>query len=315
MDGLKVVAFGRGELLHDSIVSVQNAGHDIRLIITTEPNPEHAVGVQDFESLATRIGAEFLISTRLSSREAQSAIARAAPDVAISVNWPRILGRSLHQFPAGALNAHAGDLPRYRGNAPVNWAMLDAESHIGVCVHFMNPDGADDGPVVERNRIEIGPDDYVGDVLAAIARTVPGMFVDALRKIRCGVRSGDCQQQDENRALRCFPRIPSHGLIDWEHDAEAVVRLVRATSRPYPGAFTFYRRLRLTVWRASLGEYPGAYRAVPGQVLSINADGTVDVNAGGHALRIEEVSYKGRDAPPAEFIRSIRHPFGLRPYN
>ncbi len=313
MVGLKVVAFGRGELLHDSIVSVQNAGHQVRLIITNEPHPEHAVGAQDFESLAKRIGAELLISTRLAGRRSRAAISRAAPDVAISANWPRILGRALHQFPGGALIAHAGDLPRYRGNAPVNWAMLDAESHIGVCIHFMNPDGADNGAVVERQRLEIGPDDYVGDLWAAITGVVPDMFVAALEKIGRGIRPEDCHQQDEDRALRCFPRSPAHGLIDWELDAEAVVRLVRATGKPYPGAFTLYRGLPLTVWRASIGEYPGAFRAVPGQVLSINSDGTVDVNAGDSVLRLEEVSYEGSDIPPARVIRSIRHPLGMPP--
>lgn len=278
-------------------------GHSIGLVWTAADSGGHAAGLADFQALARLAGAAFRVGRHIPP----DLPAAAGCELALSVNWPSLLPSSvLSAFPLGVLNAHAGDLPRYRGNACPNWAILQGEPHVGLCVHLM-VEALDAGPVLLREHFPLGCDTYIGEVYRWIMARIPEMLVAAGE----GLAEGRLRPvpQDEAMALRCYPRRPSDGRIDWSASAETILRLVRATSRPFDGAWSMLEaERRLTVWRASHID-AGRFLAVPGQVCF--ADRGMPVIATGEGcLRLDDMMVEGAEDEAAArraVLRSLRH--------
>jgi methionyl-tRNA formyltransferase len=222
------------------------------------------------------------------------------PKLAISMNWPSILGaEEIGLFQYGILNAHAGDLPRYRGNACPNWAILNGESRIGLCVHKMAPGAVDAGPILLKRYFELDATLDIGDVYRWLEHSIPEMFVEAVAAIERGDAALHEQPIDPSLSLRCFPRRPEDGAIDWTADNDAILRLVRASSRPFHGAFTTLEGSQLVrIWRAELHSMGFPYSAVPGQILQAEPTGVV-IACGAGSIRLKEATFAdGTDAVP-----------------
>lgn len=161
---MKVIALGRTEMLYESISKIKEGGHDIPLIITCGASPGYKILPADFERLAGIIGADFLLTERINDPEIIEKIKACGPDIAISVNWKNIIGQQvINCFPLGIINAHAGDLPRYRGNAVPNWAIINGEDKVVLTVHLMAPE-LDAGPVVLKRPMAIAESTYISEV-------------------------------------------------------------------------------------------------------------------------------------------------------
>jgi UDP-4-amino-4-deoxy-L-arabinose formyltransferase/UDP-glucuronic acid dehydrogenase (UDP-4-keto-hexauronic acid decarboxylating) len=210
------------------------------------------------------------------------------------------------QFQYGILNAHGGDLPRYRGNAPFAWALLNGEQMAGITIHRMD-DGLDTGPVFLKRFIPITSDTYIGDLYRELAAAVPAMFVEAVADIERGRQPSP----QTGPSLRGYPRRPSDAEIGWRCSAEHLARLVRASAEPFGGAYTCLGDQRLTIWRARPAEWAEAFSAVPGQVLARDPSGAVAIAAGVGVLEITEVQVaNGPRVSPASIIRSLRTRLG-----
>ncbi len=312
---MRFAALGRTHLLYDAIEACVAAGHDCVAIATAAPAAEYLRGPDDFRRLADRLGCAFVdAGSRLDAR-ARDAFERSQAEVAISVNWPVVLPGDVRAlFPLGVLNAHAGDLPRYRGNACPNWAILQGESTVVVSVHAM-VDEIDAGPVLLRRACPLDDHTYIGDVYAFLERAVPELFVEALALLVVGSADWQPQPRDPALALRCFSRRPEDGLIDWERPAVELARLVRASAEPLAGAFAFLDGSRITVWRAHAEPAVGLL-GVPGQVTEVRPSGEAAVLTRDGLLVLEIVEAGipadvpgdavGRRCPASELIRSSR---------
>lgn len=307
---MKFAAFGRTQVLLDSVLAATEAGHESCLIGTCMAEPEYNVDASDFEALAKRLECPFFDDVAINGKKYLALVREAGPDVAISVNWLTCIGREMRElFAYGVLNGHAGDLPRYRGNACPNWAILEGERHIAVTVHQMG-DGIDDGPVVLKRETPLTDDTYIGDVYDFIGQALPEMFVEAINGLADGSFDPQSRPQDPTAALRCYPRRPEDGHINWSQPVEMVHRLVRASSKPFAGAFTTLDgHARVTIWRAEIYEHPGAFLAVPGQVM-VAHEGDPVIACGEGALLLTEVACEGADGPDAArstILRSLRN--------
>jgi UDP-4-amino-4-deoxy-L-arabinose formyltransferase/UDP-glucuronic acid dehydrogenase (UDP-4-keto-hexauronic acid decarboxylating) len=301
---MRVAIIGRTSTLIASARKLAEAGHAIALVATARPAPEYASGEQEFAALAAEHGATFLSAATL-TREALAAVSPGI-DVAISLNYPTVIDQpAIDIFRLGILNAHGGDLPRYRGNACQAWALLRGERRIGLCVHRMVGGDVDAGDIVVRRYLDVTIDSRVGEVMAWMEREVPTLFVEAVARV--GEAGAVFERQDPAAALRCYPRRPEDGRIDWRADRETVLRLINASSEPYGGAFTTFRGDKLVVWRAVLAPEEGRYLAVPGQIARIDrAAGTADILTGGGAVRLIEVEIGGVRGTPAAAFKSTR---------
>jgi UDP-4-amino-4-deoxy-L-arabinose formyltransferase/UDP-glucuronic acid dehydrogenase (UDP-4-keto-hexauronic acid decarboxylating) len=307
---MKFAALGRTQLLYDSIRAAQRSGHEPVLIATSHAAPEYSVDADDFARLATDVGCVFLAGSRLVDDGALRAIEDSGAEVAISVNWPTLIPATVRTiFRHGIINAHAGDLPRYRGNAAPNWAILAGEDAVVLTLHEM-ADELDAGPVYLKRSFPLREEAYVREVYDFLERAAPDMFVEILSGLEAGTLVP--QPQDPSiRPLRAYPRLPRDGRIDWTVPAADIARLVRASAEPFAGAYTYLGLDRLVVWRACVAPAEFAILGVPGQVAHRTDTGAVAVVAGEGLLLLEEVENGSGRCKAGELIRSARDRLGL----
>jgi len=309
---MRVLAIGRTQFLYETIEKLRQSGHEIAGVLTGQAQPEYARKEEDFRRLAGEIGVAFRLDERINSEAAQNWIRACAADVAVSVNWRTRIGReTIDLLPHGVLNAHAGDLPRYRGNATVAWAILNGEREITLTIHKMD-EGLDSGDIVLQHRLPIAEDTYITQLYKAYETLVPDLFAQAVDGLASGRITPRPQPTDPALSLRCYPRLPRDGRIDWREQAVLLHRLVRASAEPYEGAYTFLDGRRLTIWRAKLERPPFPFLGTPGQVAEIRPEtGEAAVAANGGFLVLQEVETEqnGRVAA-ASAIVSIRARLG-----
>ena len=302
---MRIAIIGRTATLLESAQRLVEAGHRITHVITAKPAPEGEGTERDFRALAEAHGARFLSSATL-----EPAMLAGGADVGVSLNFPTVIDQpAIDALPFGILNAHGGDLPRYRGNACQAWALLQGETRIGLCIHRMVGGEVDAGEIVLRRRLDVTIDTRVGEVMAWMQGEVPGLFVEAVRLVQ--QPGATFERQDAAAALRCYARRPEDGRIDWNADRERILRLINASSEPFAGAFTSYRGDRMVVWRAVLVQDGERYLAVPGQIARIDrTSGAVDVITGRGKLRVLDVEIGGVRGAPAGAIKSTRERLG-----
>lgn len=303
---MRVAILGRTHWLLDSAKALQAAGFDIALVATATAAPEYKAREGDFAHFAQDCGVPFLLPPDINDEAFRQAVANSGAQVAVSINWPSLIGSATcAAFPRGILNGHAGDLPRYRGNACPNWAILNGESRIGVCVHAMDPNEVDAGPIYARGFIAVDETTYISDAYAAIETLLPRLFATAVQHALDPDFKAEDQARSSVTPLRCHPRRPDDGRIDWRNGAVNIARLVRASSRPFAGAFSFLEGVdRVTVWRARVQMLDHDISAVPGQIIGRSADRAVLVACGSGVLAIEEADCdSGRKLPGANRYR------------
>lgn len=287
---MRVAIFGRTGALLRAGRLLASDGFTIPLVGTCLPAAHDGVGPDDFRAFAHDNGAEFFCDSRINSPQVIDLLRRSACDVALSLNWVTVVGaEACALFPQGILNVHAGDLPRYRGNACPNWAILNGESRIGLTIHRMAPDALDAGPILLKDFHAIDESTGIGDLYDWLEGAVPRLCRKAIGQLRDG--SAVFTEQDPNPAswLRCYPRRPEDGLIDWNHPATTVDRLVRASGRPFDGAYTFLEgKDRVRIWRANVADHKGPFLAVPGQVMA-RTGASLMIACGEGALTITEI--------------------------
>jgi len=304
---MRVAIIGRtGALLETARVLI-DAGCTIPLVISAPAAAHDPAGESRFRELATRLDAHYMPAATFDAAALDGVIAqRGAIDVGVSVNFPTVIGQDvIDRFRLGILNAHGGDLPRYRGNASQAWALLNGESRIGLCVHRMVGGELDSGDVVVRRHLPVTIDTRIGAVHSWMEETVPGLFAEAVQILQ--QPAPRFERQHHGDALRGYPRRPEDGRIDWTRDRESILRLINASSEPYAGAFCTYRGEPIIIWRAALAHDDERYLAVPGQVARIErSTGAVDVITGNGKLRLFEVEWQGSRRQAASVITSIR---------
>lgn len=313
---MKFIALGRTEVLYETVqFLVDQAGHELTAVLTAPARPEALRAEPDFQELAAHYAVPYRLATRF-DEPMRELIDQSGAEVAVSVNWVSVIeSADLKLLPNGILNAHAGDLPRYRGNAVTNWAILAGEPEIAVCVHRMVSE-LDAGPVFARAEIPITETTTIADVNAAIAAITPRLFARALDVLP----AGDALEQPSGEGFRCYPRLPRDGRVDWDSPAVDVARLVRSLAKPYSGAFTHYRDAddvlhRLWIWEARVVAETSADRAVPGHVLRNDPDSGESwvACADGGVLALAAVAHGQHDETfaPGRVWRTIRMRLGL----
>jgi methionyl-tRNA formyltransferase len=303
---MKIAVIGRTRFLIDAAEILLAKGHEIPLVWTCPAAGYEGANSHDFSSLAKKCGAEFRDDIRLNASENIARLREARCPLAISAHWQTILGPAvLNCFSLGILNAHSGDLPRYRGNAVANWAILNGENHVGLCIHLMAPT-VDSGPVICRDRFSLGQDTYIGDVYQWINTRAPSLIAEAAEGLANQSITPQIQSTEQSVQLRCYPRRPDDGRIDWKQPADAIYKLIRASSRPFAGAFTTMEdSRRVTVWRADPFKHPGPYVAVPGQIM-LRHEGDPVVACGDGCLRLSEINLDGESDARKILTRSLR---------
>jgi methionyl-tRNA formyltransferase len=306
---VKVAIIGRTEILFDTARKLIDHGHDIVCVLTAKEAPEYGRTVDDFRDLAAELNVPFASSAKIV--DYRTFLYDAGAEVAVSINYSGIIPYEVTSlFPLGVLNAHGGDLPRYRGNACQAWAILNGESRIGLCIHKMIPGELDNGDIIARDYLPIDLSTKITAVWDWMVRRTPELMIEAVDRLtRDPAYILERQSTNPRDTLRCYPRRSEDGRIDWSKSAETVLRLVNASNHPYAGAFCDLDGTKVIIWDAELLCDGEVFSAVPGQVTSIG-EGFVDVAAGSGKVRLKQISVDGKYVPVSNVVRSLRQRFG-----
>ena len=179
---------------------------------------------------------------------------------------------------------HGSLLPKYRGRAPVNWAVLMGETETGATLHTMT-EKPDAGEIVDQESVPIGPDDLAVDVFGKVTTAAETVLRRSLPRILAG--SAETRPQDLSRGSYFGGRKPEDGLIDWSKSAAEIHNLVRAVAPPYPGAFSEHPGRRMRILRSRIAPEKTSRRGVTGPYRE---GGTWFAECGdGRVLRLLEV--------------------------
>ena len=205
-----------------------DAGVRVPLVVTHRDDPAEKVW---FASVS-----DFSRSVHIDTLEDPPELRIPQTDFIFSFYYRRMLPqRILNHAGKGAFNMHGSLLPKYRGRAPVNWAVLHGETETGATLHEMT-EKPDAGRIVDQQRVPIGPDDLAVDVFRRVTDAAEAVLKRNLKKLIHG--EADLRPQDLSKGSYFGGRKPEDGRIDWSKSAWEVHNLVRAVAPPYPGAFT-----------------------------------------------------------------------------
>ncbi len=305
---MRIAIIGRTEILFETVHLLRDHGHEIGLILTAKEAPEYERTSDDFRQLAESLGIPFVHSPKI---DEQKVFIQSLPpmDIGVSLNYSGVISESIiGLFPLGILNAHAGDLPRYRGNACQAWAIINGEDHIGLCVHRMIGGELDSGDIIARDFFPVTLDTKITAAHRWMSERIPVLFLEAVQHLqRDNGYVLEVQSKDPADALRCYPRRPEDGRIDWTRDATSILRLVNACAKPFAGAFCDFEGETIVVWDACLAPDEN-YLAIPGQVTELHDD-YIEVAAGNGKLRLRALEKDGASISPRQLCRSLRQRF------
>ena len=309
---MKIAIIGRSELLFDTAELLVKKGFETPLVITSKAAPEYKKKEEHFKNLAHTINATFIQTGKINSSEIINKIkSLGIIDLAVSINYSGVISNEvIDLFPLGILNAHGGDLPRYRGNACQAWAIINGEEKIGLCIHKMIGGELDSGDIISKAYFPVNINTRVGEAYKWMENEIPKLMLKSIKKLSDNSFKPEIQSDNPKDAIRTYPRNPDDGKIDWNCNAEYIIRLINASSEPFIGAFTQYNSLKVIIWRAKLFKDKENYLAIPGQIAKINKDtGSVVVITGKGKIEIEEIEINGERGRPSDFIKSIRKRF------
>ena len=305
---MKVIIIGRTNILLDSAKLLHQNGHKIVGVITSKTAPEYKVNEVDFKNFAKELNVPFLHDPKINIKTLEEKFGNTKPDVAISINYSGIIpSEVIDFFPQGVLNAHGGDLPRYRGNACQAWAIINGEKKIGLCIHKMIGGELDSGDIIAREYLPINNDTSITMIYDEFEVLIPKMLLESVTQLQKN-KNYILQTQSKNLqdSLRCYPRKPEDGRIDWKAPADQIHRLIRASSKPYSGAFTYLNEKKIIIWRSKLIISKEKWLGVPGQISEIHENGDVVVLTGKEKLKLKEIEIDGKKLKPSMLFKSVR---------
>ena len=305
---MRVVFLGTPDFGVPSLKALVEAGCEVVGVFTQPDKPKgrgnkmlpspvkvcaHGLGIPVFQPVKIRVdGVEDLRAL--------------APDVCVTAAFGQILSQEVLDIPKiGTVNVHSSLLPKYRGSAPINWAVMEGETVTGVTT-MMTDKGLDTGDILLKREVPILPGETAEELTVRLAPIGAELLIETIRRLE----AGDCPRVKQIEAeASYFPMLKKEmGDIDWNLPAEKIVNLVRGLT-PWPGtSFTWGEEETVKVWKAETAENPGFE---PGNIIAADAKQGLVIAAGDNAVRVMELQAPGGKRMNArDYLRG--HPVSYR---
>ncbi len=265
------------------IKTLINHGVEIQAVFTHADDPDENLWFDSVAEEAARQGVPVYAPDNINHPIWQEKIKEMAPDVIFSFYYRDMVGEEILAIPPlGCINLHGSLLPRYRGRCPINWVLVKGEKETGVTLHYMTAK-PDEGDIIGRQKVTVSDDDTALSLHGKLNIAAAKLLDELVPLIAKG--SAPRLAQDNSLAEYFGGRKPVDGQIDWNDDARSVHNLVRAVTRPYPGAFSYLGNRKCFFWSVKI-EQENNNDAGPGTVLNTDplkiacGTGTVTVISG-----------------------------------
>ena len=295
------VVFAYSEVGFRCLRELLDAGVRVPLVFTHADRPGETQWFQSVERLARERGVEVVTAADPNIEPWIERLARIAPEYVFAFYYRSMLAeRLLATARWGALNMHGSLLPKYRGRAPINWAILQGETETGATLHYMvrKPDA---GPIVASEAVPIGSDDTALTVSMAVAEAAAHLLRACLPRLAEGPPAATPMNLEAGSYFGA--RTAEDGRIDWDWPAARVHALIRAVAPPFPGAFTDLDAQRLlfvrSLWTGEAAAHPDA-----APCLYAEGDGRLHVDCrDGVRLAVTHITVNGRTLDARDFAR------------
>lgn len=232
----RAVVFGYHNVGVRCLRALVDMGVDVPLLLTHPDDPSETIWFDSIAQTASECGIPVATPADPNASDVVARVAACQPDFLFSFYYRSMLKAPLLGLPPrGALNMHGSLLPKYRGRAPVNWAVIRGETQTGATLHYMTAK-ADSGDIVAQCAVPILPDDTAKDVFDKVTVAAESMLRGVLPALLAG--NAPRYRQDASASSYYGGRKPEDGWIDWSKSAGEIHNLVRGVAPPYPGAFT-----------------------------------------------------------------------------
>ena len=296
---LRTVFLGTPDFALQTLQGLIDAGCKMVGVYTQPDRPKgrgKQLAVPPVKELAQKYDIPVYQPLKLRQSEAVAELEALAPDLIVVVAYGQILPKRVLEIPAhGCINVHASLLPKYRGAAPINKAIIDGETETGITTMYMDV-GLDTGDMLVKKTLAIGPEETAGELHDRLASLGRETMEETLRQLCAGTLQREVQDDEQSTYASLMKK--EDGRIDWSRSAQEIHNHVRGLD-PWPGAYTTINGelLKLAETR------PEAAEGLPGNVIAADKNG-VCVACGSGSLRIQQLQLAGRKRlAAADFLR------------
>ncbi len=314
---MKLIFMGTPEIAASVLKSVIDSGkHEIEAVVTRTDKPKgrgHEMDAPPVKKLALENGLVVLQPEKASAPEFIEKIREYAPDVIVVAAYGKILKPALLEIPKyGCINVHASLLPKYRGAAPIQQAVIDGEEKSGITIMHM-AEGLDTGDMIIKKEIPLEKKETAGSLHDKMAEAGGPLLLEALDLLEAGTAPRIVQNEAEATYVTTIDK--SMGKIDFNNSAVKIERLIRGLN-PWPTAFTYLNGKLLKIWDAEVvseDSIPSKYKkAAPGTIVGVTSD-SILVLCAGSLLDIRSLQIEGKKRmSTADFLRGFRTEEGTR---
>lgn len=306
---MKVIFMGTPDFASESLKNLYEAGHEILAVVT---NPDRPKG-RGMKVIASPVK-QYAIEKNLKiyqpekvrkNQEFIDEIKSLNPDVICVVAYGKILPKEILEIPhLGCINVHASLLPKYRGSAPIQWAVLNGEKETGVTTMYMDI-GMDTGDMILKEKVQIGEDETTGELWDRLSKIGGKLLVETLKQIEEGTAPREKQSEDFTMAPMLDKKMAK---IDWENQtASQIKNLVRGLN-PIMGAYTFFKDKKIKFWKVDVAKNISLTEDMEKLangvvVLSDSKDGLYIKTKNGILKVLEIQGENARRMPIADFLR------------
>jgi methionyl-tRNA formyltransferase len=291
----RVIFFGTSDFAVPSLKLLHSNSYDVVLVVTQSDQPKgrgQKLAAPPVKIFAEQANLKYIQPEVIREESFYAYLKSLEPDVIIVVSYGKILPLEILLIPpAKCINVHASLLPRYRGAAPIQWAILNGDDETGVTTMFMN-EKMDEGDILLQERIKLKGNENAVELTNLLSDIGAKLLLETLEKIKEG--SIIAKPQDHSIATYA-PKIKKEdGLIDWQKPAIYIERMVRAF-QPWPSAYSFYQGKLIKIWEAEALYCDSSAEILPATILEVNKD-FITVKCGNNScLRIKKLQLEGKN--------------------
>ncbi|MBD5468682.1 MAG: methionyl-tRNA formyltransferase [Lachnospiraceae bacterium] len=307
---MKIVFMGTPDFAVGALDALVRAGYEVAAVVTQPDKPKgRGKGVQcpPVKEFALQHGIPVLQPVKIREPEMVAALSGYGADLFVVAAFGQILTQEILDMPRfGCVNIHASLLPKYRGAAPIQRAILDGESVTGVTLQQMNA-GIDTGDILAKVRVDIAPEETGDSLFEKLMHAGAALLIETLPRIEAGKITPEAQ--DEAQATYAKRLSKELGQIDWKESAEVIERKIRAF-HSWPGAYTTLSGKPFKLWGARISDAPADGEA--GSVSAVTKEEII-VNCGEGRLVLTEVQLSGKKRMPVkDFLLGVKVQTGER---
>ncbi|MDH4081668.1 MAG: methionyl-tRNA formyltransferase [Nitrospira sp.] len=307
---MRIVFMGTPEFAVPSLEALLKSDDQVVGIVTQPDRPKgrgQQLTPSPVKLIAQREGIQILQPVKMKAPEFLEPLTAWKPDLIAVTAFGRILHPGILSLPPrGCVNVHGSLLPKYRGAAPVQWAVINGETETGITTMLMD-EGMDTGPMLLQERLMIMHDDTAGTLAPRLAELGGRLLVETIAQLKAGTLTS--KKQDNAQATMAPLLKKEDGLIDWTMKAPALANRVRGLS-PWPGAYTFSGEERWNIWKAvSTG---GATTDKPGTIVAVDKQSILVATGEGMLVVREIQTANSKRMPVSQFLSGHKVSAGIQ---